>query len=173
MSDVGEEGGMSDVGEEEGAAWQGVMDAGVPGEGEEEDGEEESDRDDNESDDDFAATGKAATDKAATSKDATEAGVEQERKVPILFSKAQWALLPDMLSPLSTFECRADCESVSMALAESKRMRLKTVTRNDDYLRYACVGCQQFKLRFAVNNTGETIGPDGEPNVGSRQMVAF
>ena len=90
MSDVGEEeggGGMSDVGEEQGATWEDVMDVGVPGEGEEEDGEEESDHDDNESDDDFATTGKAATDKAATSKDATEAGVEQERKVPILFSK--------------------------------------------------------------------------------------
>ena len=89
--------------------------------------------------------------------------------MPILFNKTQWSLLPTLLAPRKKFECRADCDSATMALAESKRMRLKTITRNNDYLRFGCAGCSQFKLRFAVVDRGETIGPGIQNQIDSRQ----
>jgi hypothetical protein len=102
-----------------------------------------------------------------------QSGLDQERKVPMLFKKAQWAVLPDMLATQHRFECRVDCESVAMALAESKRMRLKVFKRTDSYLRFGCAGCEQFKIRFAVEDRGETIGPDGEPCCGTCLVFSY
>eukprot|EP01043_Picozoa_sp_COSAG02_P094794 COSAG02_NODE_31206_length_537_cov_1.178082_2_plen_80_part_00 len=49
-----------------------------------------------------------------------------------------------------------------MAYVESKRMWLQCVTTDEHYARLACFGCEDFKLRFAVEEQGDTIGIDGE-----------
>jgi hypothetical protein len=91
--------------------------------------------------------------------------------VPALFYKAQWATLPGILKINRRFDCQADCQSACMAYAESKRMRLQCVTTDEHYVRFACFGCEDFKLRFAVEEHGDTIGIDGEPTTGREWRV--
>ena len=71
--------------------------------------------------------------------------------------------LPERLNKGQQFDSKVDCEAVSMACAESMRMRWKQKSGlvASQNLNLRCVGCSKFCLHFGARGGGEKVGEGG------------
>ena len=88
----------------------------------------------------------------------------EENKIPKLHYKENWHELPSKLTVDAKFESRVDCESISMAYAESIGLLLEKKEKNATALRYGCYKCKDFKLNFRAKDLGTYVDDehDGE-----------
>ena len=83
--------------------------------------------------------------------------------VPRMWMKQEWASIPEKLKIGEVFRCRADCDAIAMAYAESQDFGLLQKETNYNTNRnYRCCGCNSFALHFGARAAESKIGADGE-----------
>ena len=88
--------------------------------------------------------------------------MELEPVVPRMYTKHEWDSLPEKLQIGDVFRCRADCDAIAMAYAESKDFGLRqknadqTLNRN-----YGCCGWVSLSLSLSRSSKRMICGYRG------------
>ena len=100
---------------------------------------------------------------AKRAKNEARKAMAMEPIVPRMWMKQEWASIPEKLKIGEVFRCRADCDAIAMAYAESQDFGLLQKDTNYNTNRnYRCCGCNSFALHFGARAAESKIGADGE-----------